>query len=906
MTSSSCPSENSLVAFVGGAKDAQLEAHFASCERCRIAVALLSSQTYGPRGSGAVLNRGENVGRYIVLELIGEGAMGRVYSAYDPVLDRKVALKLIRAGATDAAALARQLQEAKALARVTHPNLVAVHDAGEFEGSVFIAMEFVDGVTLRTWRAATQRTTEQILDVYRQAGRGLAAAHQAELVHRDFKPENVLVGSDGRVRVSDFGLARFAANEPVRDATALSSGLAGTPAYMAPEQLALQRVDARADQFSFAVALYEALALKRPFTANLDEHVRRGAEPLTGVAPRVERALQRALQVDASARFPTLGAMLVELEPIAPHSKRPLVAIISAAAVIALALGLGLRRNDAELCASGAQRMNEVLTTERVQQLEQHFKSLGAERVFSVAKNGLEKYGAAWASLHRDVCEATRVRGEQPDQVLTVRMACLERRLLEVDGVLHVLATTDAASLPRAPDAVTALTPLAVCNDVEGLLASTRTPENPQLAERVRDVERQLARATALKDSGRFREGLPLATSAALEAHSLGWAPLEAEALLLRGELTDGDGDIAGAEPMLRDAWASALAAKDDRRAVLAAVSLSFVLSELNRMKDADDWAWQAQSVLARAKGDFDLEARLTNQQGHLLFARSDYAGAEVRYRRAYELRKAQQGADHPQTAAMLANVAGTVSAQGHYEDGLALLREVARVLDANLDTSHPKVGQAHNGIAEQLLNLNRPQEALAELEQLVPVQERALGSASPYVARLLINQGAALLRLGRVEESLAINQRAADVFEKAKMPLMVSQSLLSVGDSLVELGRTDEGIARYRKAREALLAAFGDEHEEVTVTWEAEGEALLAAGRAKEALAAFEVSLQRREKVGSDDPNCAFSLSGLGRTQQALGQRAKAKVTLERAVAMLESSGLSDQLLTQTRDALK
>ena len=921
-----CPSENELLAFVGGESAGALETHLASCERCRVAVALLLSQTHGPRGVRGVLNRGESVGRYVVLELVGEGAMGRVYAAYDPVLDRKVALKLIHGIADGPEAQERLLREAKSLARVAHPNLVAVHDAGEFEGSVFIAMEFVDGVTLRAWRAAQSHDVEEILSVFLQAGRGLAAAHEAGLVHRDFKPENVLVGHDGRVRVSDFGLARLTAGPvdsagkkplspsevegrnatPVSPDLARTAGLVGTPAYMAPEQLAGRPVDARADQFAFCVALHEALAGARPFSTNTLELVAKGAPAANGAPARVQRALSRGLSAQPDARFESLPALLQALEP--RRNQRVVAGAAAAVAVAALVIGFGVgaRRSEAALCSTGPGRVAAVLTTERRANLSQHFASLGGAPLFARSLSALDAYGTQWAALHRDACEATRVHGDQPDQLLAARMACLDRRLTELDGVLGVLATTDAASLPRAPDAVSALTPLAVCNDARALLAATPRPDNPQLAERVTQIERELARATSLKEAGRFREGLPLATAAALEAHAVGWAPLEAEALWLRGELTDGDGEPAAAEPMLRDAWARSLAARDDRRATLSAVSLSFVLSELNRMKDAEEWAWQGSTVLARAGADFDLEARLATQEGHLLYAKADFPGAEVRYRRAFELRRDNQGQGHPMTATMLANVANTLGAQGHFEDAVKLLREAAAVLDQNLGPSHPKVGQAHNAIAEQLLNLGRAAEALPEIDAVLGPQERALGPGNKYVARLLSNKAAALLRLHRVDEALALSERAAKIFEDAKMPLMVAETHLGLGDAISEAGRLEEALGHYRHAREVLIAAFGETHEEVMVTYEAEGEALLAHDHAKEAAVAFAHALEMREKAGgADEPMNAFALSGLGRAQKALGQRAAAKLTLTRAVALLEASGLSEELLTQTREAL-
>jgi WD40 repeat protein/predicted Ser/Thr protein kinase len=221
------------------------------------------------------------IGRFTIVRELGAGGMGVVYVAYDEQLDRRVAVKLLRGASPSSDASLRLGREAQAMARLQHPHVVTVHEVGTFEGQVFVAMEFVDGQDLRGWLRSESRTWREIIDVFRQAGEGLAAAHDGGIVHRDFKPDNVLVGKDGRVRVADFGLAHAfdAPMEATRDPELTSSqsgrrlhvsltrtgAIMGTPAYMPPEQFAGQRTDARSDQFSFCVALWEGLYGRRPF-----------------------------------------------------------------------------------------------------------------------------------------------------------------------------------------------------------------------------------------------------------------------------------------------------------------------------------------------------------------------------------------------------------------------------------------------------------------------------------------------------------------------------------------------------------------------------------------------------------------------------------------------------------------
>ncbi|MCB9752919.1 MAG: serine/threonine protein kinase [Myxococcales bacterium] len=286
-------------------------------------------------------------GRFTVLERVAGGGMGVVYAAFDPKLSRKVAIKVLRDQGD--ARRRRLLREARTLARLSHPNVVAIHDVEHEGDAVFIAMEFIEGDSLRRW-LRQPRLLERVVDVLVDAGQGLAAAHAQGVVHGDFKPDNVLVGEDGRARVVDFGLARtIEAREPtgcvesMAAASGLSSRVGGTVMYMAPEQLAGGRPDERADQFSFAVTAYEALYGARPFSGEtagaILEEVRAGrvrAPPVgSHVGAALHRALLRALELDATRRFPSMRALLEELR-VTPGSRR------SRWFGVGLGVGLGL------------------------------------------------------------------------------------------------------------------------------------------------------------------------------------------------------------------------------------------------------------------------------------------------------------------------------------------------------------------------------------------------------------------------------------------------------------------------------------------------------------------------------------------------------------------------------------
>lgn len=350
-----CPGENTIIEYVDGRLTDEAHAHVAShvaaCDECGGLLAAMVemhgstigelAETHLRRETSASrpLARGDTLGRYVIERMLGAGAMGVVYEASDPLLARRVALKLLRpdhtAPSTDGERYERMLREAKALARLAHANVVAVHDVGRTDASLFIAMDYVDGGTLGDWLTQAVRTWEEVLAMYMQAGEGLSAAHDAGLVHRDFKPANVLVGVDGRVFVTDFGLARVAASSrghtgtdaerdalPVDAPLTRSGALVGSPAYMAPEQLAGQPADARSDLFSFCVALYTGLFGARPFRGETVKELREAilasrvepAPPQHGVPAGVREILLRGLRPAPEERIQTMRALLTQLE----------------------------------------------------------------------------------------------------------------------------------------------------------------------------------------------------------------------------------------------------------------------------------------------------------------------------------------------------------------------------------------------------------------------------------------------------------------------------------------------------------------------------------------------------------------------------------------------------------------
>ncbi|HEY5920313.1 MAG TPA: serine/threonine-protein kinase, partial [Kofleriaceae bacterium] len=440
-----CPEHDEIDAFVARRlrpdQAVALEAHFDQCNECRrLVFALAPEET--PRSDA------HRIGRYVVMRQLGEGAMGIVYAARDPALRRDVAIKLLRGGPSpprpDAAVRLRR--EAQGLARLAHPHVVSIFDVGTQDDEVYLAMELIDGVSLATWLAERQRTWREIVQILLQAAEGLAVANAAGLVHRDIKPQNVMVTSDCRAKVVDFGLAhhagaaRTSSPEDFDDVAARLTAtgvVVGTPAYSAPEVLDGQLGDPRSDVFSFCVMAYEALYGRRPYEATtvvaLREQMRSGLE--LGRTPRLPAVLRRmlaaGLRADPAARPPTIGALLPALRSaLVPRGKIALgigagLVLIAGASIITVRVA---GSPAADPCALSPTR-TPAMTAQQEQKIRAAFaasKRPYAEFAAEHVIKSLRAVPARWADTRRASCVATKVRGEQSDELFDLRAACLD------------------------------------------------------------------------------------------------------------------------------------------------------------------------------------------------------------------------------------------------------------------------------------------------------------------------------------------------------------------------------------------------------------------------------------------------------------------------------------------------
>lgn len=827
-----------------------------------------------PRLSSPTLTRGTTVGRYLILDVQGAGGMGVVYAAYDPELDRKVALKLVRHGG-DEAKLTRVLREAQGIARLAHPNVVAVHDVGSVDDGVFIAMELVEGDPLSRWLNVANRSVPEILAMFAQAGRGLAAAHAAGLVHRDFKPDNVLVGHDGRARVVDFGLVHGLDSTtmppalPVRPSESLLAtpmtmvgAVMGTPFYMAPEQLCGEKTEARTDQYAFCVSLFEAFAGRVPFGGATFEEVR--ANVLTGelaelpparrVPMHVRAAIRRGMSHDPAARFASMDALLEELarDPAARRRRwlvaGGLAAIVGAAIAIPLALQTSRSGAGTPTCSGAARQLADAWGAPRRAALQQAFAATRqpyADGAFVATAGRLDAYASAWVASHEQSCRATHERHEQSPDMLDLRTACLQRRRTELATLVDLLVDADAAAVQRAHTAVATLSPVADCDDIVALQAPTRPPADPATRQAITDASDELARVTALFAAGHTKDAETRGTTLLARALELKHQPLIAEARLQLGRILHRSGKSEDSRREHVAAFAAALASRSDDLAFRAAVQLVSSTADTKRFENAYEWAALAGGLLEKLGTPDDQSAMLHYARGYLHSVEGDFAKVIEEHERARALREKTRSLELARTLSFLAY-------------------------------AYDEVG--------------RYAEARAAGERSLAIQEGELGPMHPAVAYVLTNLGNIASDEGDQDEATDYYLRALAIREKTVPagddPLLMANVLNNLGSVAYERGRHDEAIAYYDRA--LVIRRAEKEDGDIAMSLANIAAARRAQGHHREALAGFQASRALAESVlGADHPYVGDAQAGIGDTLYLMRDLAGARVAYERALAI-------------------
>jgi tetratricopeptide (TPR) repeat protein/tRNA A-37 threonylcarbamoyl transferase component Bud32 len=941
-----CPDADTFQAMIArrlsDERRAELVEHADECEACRtLLVELIRSAPEAAgdpataetvesgarrRGGSVELQPGDRIDRYIIEGTLGAGGMGVVYAARDPELDRRVALKLLHARVVSdpsaSNAEARLLREAQAVARISHPNVIAVHDIGtagddtRVPGQGFVAMELVDGWTLRGWLAEQPRTWREILVPFLAALRGLAAAHAAGLIHRDIKPDNILIGRDGRVRVTDFGMARAIEDTADTAASPTTSSLLialtqtgttlGTPAYMAPEQHAGAATDARSDQFSFCVAMWEALYGERPFAgddiAAIARAVRSGelrpAPPSSPTPAWIRRALTRGLRTRPDDRWPTTDALVGALTPRGTQRLAIGGAVLGAVALAGLIVVPRITGGrDAELCRGSDARLVGIWDAGRAQQLSAAFAASSipaAAPVWRRLQPMLDRFARAWSAMHTDACEDTRVRGEQTEALLGLRMQCLDRKLTGVRTLVTALGTPDDVTVAAAVSVAERATRLDDCDNATALLAPIATPPNAEVAAEVAAIRAELE---AVEVGWQLRQVPDV--KARLHrmderSRAIGFAPLEAEVRILIARMQSHDSEERSADETLRGAIERAEAGQHDRAKARAEILRVHVLGVLGRHEDAHQRGTYAGAVIARLGGDDELEAQLARALGELLGREHRWEEAHAALARTLAIETRIFGARSEAVGSTLSELSGVLSEQGRFDEAFATMRQVTDLF-AELHGEQPLAAAMDlmSKSGEALMAGDFVRTAALERER-VAILERLVGVDSVDVAYARSSLAMALEHGGRLDEARAMRRTAVTILERVPTIRLVEE-LTSQATIEIELGRHEDAIATFQRAL-ALATTFADDpYGERAVAQAGLGRALVQTARAREAIPHLEAALAWRVRQTEISP------ARLGTPRWFLGQAlwldggskprsralvAQAQADLERSVA--------------------
>lgn len=871
----------------------------------------------GGRGvpTAAGPRQGASFGRYVVLHEIGSGGMGVVYAAYDPELDRRVALKVLGEAAGTDTGRARLLREAQTIARLSHPNVITVHDVGEVEGRLFIAMELVAGCDLKRW-LEEERPWEDVLSILIQAGRGLAAAHDQGMIHRDFKPANILVGDDGLVRVLDFGLARrFGEVEDVPagktgDLDILNShsshteqltrtgAIAGTPAYMSPEQHALGELDGKSDQFSFCITAFEALFGERPFDGRgrmalmlqVTQGERRPVPKSTPVPSRICEAIVRGLQPKTSERWSDMGALLQQLER-RPASRRTLA--VGAAAVVAVGgvVAMSLEHEDTQPCTGLTNLRADVLpekTRGEIRGSFGHAQVPFADKALVHALDAVDAYADEWTRVRLETCEATRVRHDRSENLHDRSVACLDGRRRDFAASVAVLAEANAQTVEESATLLSNLAPVRPCADAEALLDAYPAPA-PELAASVEAAEAILSRGRALLGARRDGEALVALRQADEAAAASTHPPTMASAAFELSVSLSRNSEREAATATFHRAGQLATRIGDDRLLVHAWTEMGRHLFQAESAhEEALRWFDYAEAVIERIPDHYGLERDLREARGSALSEQGKLDEAL----RELETLDAHRPAGEKRAWAEEFLRANIYTWQGDLPAAEAAFDRATERAGQTMGKDHPVFAGIHNGrgaIAFSKGDLAAAEEgfrsAYAILRATLPDDSQdllfSLGNLGE-IQRMRGNHAQAH------ESMLAVEALVTRAFPAVHREVGTTNH--NIASNYREWGKLEESLPRYDVAIDVRREIHGTRHVYVSNSLTGKGLALLDLGRIDEALPLLEEALSIRSETGAPPR-----------------KRARTEFSLARALALTEGDMTRARTLaTQARERLR
>ena len=708
------------------------------------------------------------LGRLVILDRLGSGGMGTVLSAYDPQLDRKVALKILR---DPGAAGARVLSEARMLGKLNHPNVVAVHDVTELDGAVAIVMELAPGEPLRAWVGKTH-SVDEVTRVMRQVAEGLSAVHAAGVVHRDVKPDNIVIGPD-RARLVDFGVADGVGG----------GGLGGTAGYVAPEVLAGAPPSAASDQYAFAVTLHEVLYGKRPATDG-------PVAPDASVPRWLEQATQRALSPDPAARFSSMAALAHELgrDRVRRRQRVALgaVALMGLTAAVTFGYQRGQRR---DACGGGRARIAASGSPASIERLR---TSLGDAPWAKKTADDFVALTESWEQSYRRICEA----GASPESLLALRMRCLDRSLLRMNALGAQLgAPLGGEARESLSGAVAAFPRPERCESLTDA-SELALPDDPSTRRELEHAERELDRAWALYSLGRYADARQ--TSAALEERTrqLAVPHFRAALLLLLGQSEARLGLPSGRSRLQAALLEAGTANAAQLELEIWTRLLKTALFDGNPAHVVE-WAPFARVAAARAGSP---GAELDAIEGEARRDRGDLDGARQLLERALTAGGPLRGDQH----ALIEMNLGSIELQtGHPERAAAAFSRALELATRALGAEHPSLGLYYDKQAVAARERGRIGEALRLHERALELRRRVFGEGDRAVATALLRRAETHIEAGSLaaaEADLA-SARQIRVRLYGDPHRRLGEIDVARGDAAAARGERERALALYRGA---------------------------------------------------------------------------------------------------------
>ena len=862
---------------------------------------------------------------YELHRVLGAGAMGVVYEATDRVLSRRIAIKIHEVGRSDRAA--RLWREARAMARLSHPNVVTVHEVGTDGPRGYIAMELVEGTNARAWRRTANRTWLEIVDVYRQAGTGLAAAHDAGIVHRDFKPENVLVGDDGRAKVADFGIASQAGAPGGAHASRRGYGVTqtgttmGTPAYMAPELGGGGLADARSDQYSFCVALLEALRGARPQTDPTNRQRGSGDRRAPTDTPRAVGSmpawlgpvLLRGLAVDPAERHPDMRSLVAALDPIPRRRRRQLAVSVVVATLLGASLlwtGGWLASERRDGCGNTGAAIEDTWSPTVAASLQAAFEASApsiADATRAVVVPSMEAWARGWRDEAREACEATRVRGEQSEQRLDERMDCLSRARRRFAATVTLMLEADPSVMARADVVVRDLPDVEACARREG----TMDLEPRATLDRRSEYERlwaALDRAFTEYEAGQLARSQTTLDHLIPELDAAGFTRASAEAHRLRGTVRFRIGHQGEAIEDLTAATRLSLRIGDRDTAASAMLELAYALGHASSgFDEAVRWLATARDLAEEIGWSPQRLSRIQEKSVEIHF----FAGKDDEVvRQAGTLLESAPPGSASLRVGILSLLARSVSRQGRFDEALALHDEALTLAEKTAGPDHPQTARVLANRVHTLKALGHPGEVERSLERVLAIREAIFGAQAPVVGETHSYVATAAAERGDVATAELHFGRAIEIHEHAKDDAGLAVALANLANLHTDLKQYEKAGRLIDRALVHARRAHGPRSEIVAQLLINRSSSRMKAGEyaatASELELALSVLTERRSaddvNVAGTRSNLALAYAALGRSDEALAQFAEAQRVIS---SKLPRDNIKHVLLSQDRAEL-